>query len=156
MIPSQPLQPTNLAAHPEGGRFKEAYRSSAEIEATDGRKRVALTHIYFQLEAGEVSKFHKVDSDEVWNLYQGEGIRLHIWDGSENMPETVTLSAATNTFCHVIPAGFWQAAEPLGNSVLVGCSVAPGFEFEDFEIINPDSVSARCLLSMVGHWNMFV
>ncbi|MEM7065073.1 MAG: cupin domain-containing protein [Cyanobacteria bacterium P01_B01_bin.77] len=126
---------SDLLEHPEGGRYLEIYRS-AKILATDNKTRTALTHIYFSLEPHEVSRFHRVSNDEVWNLYQGEGLYLYQWDGQSSSLESIELSAKSMNFCHVIPAGYWQAAVPLKNRVLVGCSVAPGFEFEDFELID--------------------
>jgi predicted cupin superfamily sugar epimerase len=89
-----------------------------------------------------------VGSDEVWNLYQGSGLNLYTWDGSETPPAKITLSAAENRFCHVVPAGIWQAAEPLSDDVLVGCSVAPGFEFADFTLLDQDSRTAQRLLAI--------
>ena len=80
-----------LIEHPEGGRFAEVFRSAVEIRR-DGVARSALTHIYFQLGAGEVSRFHRVESDEVWNLYEGS-LRLILWDGRGRL-ETIILSAA--------------------------------------------------------------
>lgn len=136
------MKPIDLIAHPEGGRFREVFRSDATVTTSSGESRSALTHIYFSLKRGEVSRFHRVTSDEVWNLYQGVGLRLYIWDGTDKPPVCTELSAAANEFCHVVPAGFWQAAEPVGDSVLVGCSVGPGFEFEDFELIDPASEEA--------------
>ena len=87
----------------------------------------------------------------MWNLYQGTGVNLYLWDGSDNPPERITLSAGNNNFCHVVTAGIWQAAEPLSDAVLVGCSVAPGFEFEDFSIIKKNSDEAKRLLSIAPH-----
>ena len=140
------MKPVDLAEHPEGGRYREVFRSDATIQTASGTSKSALTHIYFSLNKGETSRFHKVVSDEVWNLYQGEGVYLYLWDGSSTLPERVTLSAAENCFCSVIPAVMWQAAEPIDGKVLVGCSVAPGFEFADFEMIDPDSDTAKLLL----------
>jgi len=138
-------QPVDLIDHPEGGRFREVFRSAKIVTTDDGKSRSALTHIYFSLDPGEVSRFHRVSSDEVWNLYRGKSLRLSLWDGTDNPPFDVVLSDETNVFCHVVPAGYWQAAEPLDDKVLVGCSVGPGFEFEDFELINPDSNSGSQL-----------
>ena len=135
------MKPTHLTKHPEGGKFQEVFRSKARVQSADGRERSALTHIYFELQPGERSRFHKVTSDEVWNLYRGEGIRLYTWDGTETPPECITLSADQNQYCAVIPAGVWQAAEPIADAVLVGCSVAPGFEFEDFTMLEPDTAT---------------
>ncbi|MBE9138671.1 cupin domain-containing protein [Nodosilinea sp. LEGE 07088] len=141
----QHWQPTDLIEHPEGGRFREVFRSNARVATSDGDSRAALTHIYFSLHQGEVSRFHRVTSDEVWNLYQGEGLRLYTWTGTNTPPTCIELSPQANCFCYVIPAGTWQAAEPIGATVLVGCSVGPGFEFQDFEMIDPDSDAARSL-----------
>jgi predicted cupin superfamily sugar epimerase len=137
------MKPIDLIDHPEGGRFLEVFRSEAKVTRANGESRCALTHIYFSLNEGEVSRFHKVTSDEVWNLYQGEGLYLHVWDGSDTPPEKIELSATSGAFCYVVPAGYWQAAEPIGEKVLVGCSVGPGFEFADFELIDPKSDVAK-------------
>jgi len=136
----------NLEKHPEGGRFKEVFRSEKTVVTADGKQRSALTHIYFELDEGEVSHFHRVASDEIWNLYEGEGILLFLWDDDAGTLEVVELSAKNREFCHVVKAGVWQAAKPLKGKVLVGCSVGPGFEFEDFELIEPDSDVARRIL----------
>ncbi|MFC4993317.1 cupin domain-containing protein [Rubritalea tangerina] len=129
------MQPTNLEPHPEGGNYREVFRSIHKVDAKNLGTRSALTHIYFLLEKPEKSCFHKVSSEEVWNLYKGEGIRLYQWDGESDEVEVIELSEAANQFCHVVPAHHWQAAEPIGDSALVGCSVAPGFEFQDFTLI---------------------
>lgn len=142
------MKPTDLKEHPEGGRFQEVFRSEAIVTQAGGDSRSALTHIYFSLDPGEVSRFHRVASDEVWNLYRGKNLRLYTWDGTDTPPETVTLSAESNRFCHVVPAGTWQAAKALSDTVLAGCSVAPGFEFEDFELLDPGSDEARLLRSI--------
>ena len=138
---------TDLLDHPEGGRYLEIYRSETTVSVQE-TTRTALTHIYFSLEPHEVSRFHRVSNDEVWNLYQGEGLYLYQWDGSSSIIDSIELSAKSMTFCHVIPAGYWQAAVPLKDRVLVGCSVAPGFEFEDFELIDSASEIAKTLRNM--------
>jgi len=150
------MKPIDLMEHPEGGRFREVFRSDATVTTAGGDSRSALTHIYFSLSRGEVSRFHRVSSDEVWNLYRGEGIRLYIWDGSDSLPVCIELSKAGNTFCHVVPAGAWQAAEPIGADVLVGCSVGPGFEFDDFELIDPLSEEAALLQAADPSLSRFV
>jgi len=147
-VPSHPMKPTDLIEHPEGGRFREVFRSGAVVTTSTGQIRSAITHIYFSLNPGEVSRFHRVASDEVWNLYKGPGIRIYTWDGTDNQPSCIELSTQASAFCHVVPARIWQAAEPLGESVLVGCSVGPGFDFNDFELMNPASDQANLLLSI--------
>jgi predicted cupin superfamily sugar epimerase len=142
------VKPIDLIEHPEGGRFREVFRSVNTVFTKDGTARSALTHIYFSLKPGEVSRFHRVASDEIWNLYRGSGLNLHTWDGTNTPPQCITLSAMENCFCHVVPAGTWQAAAPISDTILAGCSVAPGFEFSDFTLINPDSEDAKLLISL--------
>lgn len=142
------MKPINLIDHPEGGRFQEVFRSSRGVTTLEGTACSALTHIYFALEEGECSLFHKVSSDEVWNLYRGEGIKLYTWNGSDEPPVCTMVSAAQNRFCHVVPAGIWQAAAPISGGVLVGCSVAPGFEFAGFHLLDPSSGEAGRLLKL--------
>ncbi len=139
------MKPVDLIEHPEGGRFREVFRSDAVVTTNGGQTRTALTHIYFSLNQGEVSRFHRVESDEVWNLYQGAGVRIYTWEGPGTQVICTELSSSANVFCHVVAAGTWQAAEPVGETILVGCSVGPGFEFEDFEMITPASDLARLL-----------
>ena len=78
------MKPIDLIDHPEGGRFLEVFRSDTVVTRSDGSERSALTHIYFSLDQGEISRLHRVQADEVWNLYQGTGLRLYIWDGTES------------------------------------------------------------------------
>ncbi|WP_444894238.1 cupin domain-containing protein [Microbulbifer sp. JMSA004] len=130
------MNPDNLIDHPEGGKFLQVFKSNSKVTREDGQKRSALTHIYFSLQKGEVSKFHRVESDEIWNLYQGDGLFLYIWTEGDSCLQKIEISAENNTFCCVVPAGAWQAAEPMSGPVLVGCSVGPGFEFCDFKLID--------------------
>jgi predicted cupin superfamily sugar epimerase len=137
-----------FSEHPEGGRFREVYRSVRSVRLEGGAVRCGMTHIYFQLRSGEVSHFHRLGSDEVWSLYRGEGVRLWLWDGVSSEVREVELSVGSGEFCHVVPSGWWQAAEPLGLEVLVGCTVAPGFEFEDFELMGMGSEDGRRLMGV--------
>jgi hypothetical protein len=141
------MQPIDLVAHPEGGRFREVFRSARVVTSHQGHCRAALTHIYFSLQPGEVSRLHRVSADEVWNLYRGE-LRLTCWAGGDAPPERIVLSACVDRFCHVVPAGTWQAAEPLAGDVLVGCSVAPGFTFADFELLRGGTETARRIVGL--------
>ncbi len=150
------MKPGNLIKHPEGGRFREVFRSAKTVSTQSGTVKSAVTHIYFSLKPGEVSRFHKVTSDEIWNLYQGSGLNLYTWDDTNAPPRRTTLSARNNCFCHVVPADTWQAAEPISDTVLVGCSVAPGFEFSDFTLIDPHSDDAKLLLSTAPEMEKFI
>ncbi len=129
-----------LTAHPEGGSYRELHRSALRVEHPAGGTRCALTHILFHLGVGEVSRFHRVDSDEVWSLHRGA---LRLWrfpEGGE--PEALELRVEAHMYCAVVPAGWWQAAEPIENEALVGCSVGPGFDFKGFELLDREGALA--------------
>jgi predicted cupin superfamily sugar epimerase len=133
-----------LRPHPEGGFFREIFRSVAQVEPEDGRgSRAALTTIYFLLPEGSVSRWHQVASDEVWHLY--EGGPLELLDLSSEGLDLVhhrlsPLGTEAGSPVCTIRAGNWQAARPLGPYALVGCTVGPGFDFADFRLLatNPD------------------
>lgn len=150
------MKPSSLQKHPEGGRFQEVFRSSTVVQLPSGATRSALTHIYFSLKPGEVSRFHRVASDEVWNLYRGAGLYIYTWDESPNPAQRIRLAAGSGHFCHVVAAGLWQAAEPIADETLVGCSVGPGFEFEDFELIDPGGEVAERLAAIDPEMKRFI
>lgn len=139
------MQDSELTEHPEGGRFKEVFRSKVSVQE-GSRRRDALTHIYFSLNPDEASRFHRVESDEVWNLYEGTALYLFTWDPVSQHLEKVKLSVHAREYCYVVRGGLWQAAMPVEEKVLVGCSVAPGFVFDDFELIDQQSETARAIL----------
>lgn len=127
-----------LAPHPEGGFFRRLYRSDARVTPADGRQeRAAVTTIYYLLEAGRVSRWHRVASDEVWHHYEGAPLELHTVGPAFANVERRTLGplAGGAEPVLVVPAGTWQAARTTGAYTLVGCTVAPGFEFKDFELL---------------------
>ncbi|MEZ5317138.1 MAG: cupin domain-containing protein [Vicinamibacterales bacterium] len=125
-----------LRRHPEGGHFAEVFRSPARVRQ-DGRERSAVTTIYYLLRAGEISRWHVVGSDEVWHFYEGGGLDLFVCDPRGGDVRTIRLgpTAPGVAAVHVVPAGWWQAARPRGGYALAGCTVAPGFEFEDFRFV---------------------
>jgi uncharacterized protein len=128
-----------LEPHPEGGFFHEVFRSRAVVQPLDGRpRRSALTTIYFLLPAGHASRWHAVASDEVWHLYEGGPLDLSIASPDLDTIHTIRLSAAAAgcTPSHAVPAGWWQAAQPRGEYALAGCTVGPGFEYEDFRFLS--------------------
>lgn len=127
-----------LAPHPEGGYYRETFRSSRTV-AAHGGERNALTLIYFLLPEGSFSAFHRVRSDEAWHFYEGSPLELHSIDLQGHHHVTV-LDGSTRQW--VVPAGHWQAARPQGGYAFVGCSVAPGFSFEDFEMADPKELVA--------------
>lgn len=122
------IEDFDLEPHPEGGWYRQVFKSPERVRRTsDGAYRSAITTIYFLLVAGTYSRWHRVESDEVWHFYEGDPLELTIRDG-----ETVILDHDYRV--HVVPARAWQSARPLGSYVLVGCTVGPGFEFDDFEM----------------------
>jgi predicted cupin superfamily sugar epimerase len=124
-----------LLPHPEGGHYRETFRSPAQVAPADGRpQRCALTSIDFLLQTGEFSAWHRVRSDEAWHLLEGGPLRLWCIPPSLDHIVEVRLTAASATAAprHVVPANWWQAAEPLGEFAYVGATVGPGFEFADF------------------------
>jgi predicted cupin superfamily sugar epimerase len=122
-----------LEPHPEGGHFREIFRDARMVEG-----RAASTAIYFLLARGERSHWHRVDAVEVWHYYAGAPLALRIADASG--VTLIHLGAdldAGERPQAVVPAGLWQAAESLGDWTLVGCTVAPGFDFTGFELAPP-------------------
>jgi uncharacterized protein len=142
------IERLRLAPHPEGGYYRELFRSGTEVRPTDGRPlRSALTTIYFLLTAGQHSRWHRVGSDEVWHVYEGTPLELLLAPPGIDRVERVVLGPATPTLepVHVVPAGWWQAARPRGGYVLAGCSVAPGFDFADFDFLRDDAPALASL-----------
>ncbi len=125
----------DLKPHPEGGHYRETFRDPL----TDVRGRAASTLIYYLLDAGEVSEWHRVDAVEVWHWYAGAPLVITLGANGHDAaaqhlgPE---LGTGQRPQC-VVPAGCWQTATSLGAWTLVGCSVAPGFEFSGFEMAAP-------------------
>jgi predicted cupin superfamily sugar epimerase len=121
----------DLKPHPEGGHYRETFRDTR----TDEHDRAASTAIYFLLARGERSRRHRIDAAEVWHYYAGNSMVLKIHEG--DVMRTVHLGAnlpAGEVPQAVVPAHAWQAAESSGDWTLVGCTVAPGFEFSGFEM----------------------
>jgi len=135
---AQLIATLGLKPHPEGGHYREVFRSSASVQPGDGRgERCGLTTIYFLLNAGEQSRLHRVTSDEAWHFYEGDPLDL-LWTGAEPaVVHQVRLGpvAAGMAPVAVVPAGAWQAARSSGAYTLVGCSVGPGFDFADFRML---------------------
>jgi len=120
----------DLTQHPEGGFYRETFR------APDA-PRGASTSILFLLSAGERSRWHRVDADEHWLFHDGDALELLVADPASGAQERIVLGcdlARGERPQAVVPRGWWQAARPLGEWTLVGCVVAPAFEFARFEM----------------------
>ena len=135
----------DLQPHPEGGYFKEVYRSQQQVPSGSvNAVRSALTQIYFLLTAGQVSLWHRVMHDEVWNFYAGAPLRLLQLTGDFSRFNDSYLDPDAGHYQQVVSAGHWQAAESTGAYSLVGCTVAPGFDFTDFRLLKDlPEVAAR-------------
>jgi predicted cupin superfamily sugar epimerase len=139
----QLVQKYTMLPHPEGGYYKETYRCIQTIpQQVLSRKfageRNISTAIYFLLEQGNFSAFHKIKSDECWHFYTGGSMNVYVIHINGNL-ETIKLGndiSHAQTFQHVVPSGCWFASEPAAGSTFsfVGCTVAPGFDFDDFEL----------------------
>lgn len=133
----------NLKPHPEGGFYSEVYRSddillSTAIDDSYAGSRSVSTSIYFLLTENQFSAFHKIKSDELWHFYDGTTIKLYLIseDGKLEIKK-LGININENEVPQItIPKNIWFAAEPIDKEScsLVGCTVAPGFEFEDFDL----------------------
>jgi len=140
-----------LVRHPEGGWFRETYRSSETVPAETLPERFTgsrafSTAIYFLLEAGDKSALHRIKSDEVWHFYAGSGLLVHCIfpDGSYQALRLGPNPAAGERFQAVVPVGCWFGAELAEEGfALVGCTVSPGFDFSDFELAEAEQLCNR-------------
>ena len=125
----------DLKPHPEGGHYRETFRDSA-VDAV-GRSR--STAIYFLLGRGERSHWHRIDAVEVWHYYAGDALTLRIADHDGTRSITLGPDISSGEVPQaIVPAYAWQAAESTGDWTLVGCTVAPGFDFATFELAPKD------------------
>lgn len=127
----------NLMPHPEGGYYREMYRSATS----------AATHIFYLLSEGQYSRWHQIDYDEIWNHYEGDPLELIWFKPGDSHYEKQILGPlnAKSVPVQVIPAGAWQAAHPLGSYTLTGCTVAPSFEFDRFRLLSEIESEAQDL-----------
>jgi predicted cupin superfamily sugar epimerase len=154
------IRSLNLTKHPEGGYYREIYRSNEfiPVEVLENRKnakkpyRNISTSIYYLLVSSDVSLFHRIKSDEIWHFYQGSPLLLHILDEEKQEYRNITLGKDL-VFQVVVPKNVWFSAEILDKSSysLIGCTVSPGFEFEDFEI-----AKSQDLISKFPQWENLI
>lgn len=137
------IKELRLSPHPEGGYFRETYASerilrSGCLSAEFAGERPASTAIYFLLEAGNFSAFHRLRSDEMWHFYTGDAVEVLIInaDGSLDTMRLGPMPDDGEVFQAVVPAGKWFGSRLAvgGEFALVGCTVSPGFHFDDFEL----------------------
>lgn len=142
----------DLEPHPEGGYYKETYRSKEAINQTALPERFTgnrsfSTAIYFLLESGNFSAFHRIKSDECWHFYAGETLLIYAIypDGQLLITHLGNDFSKGEVFQHTVPANCWFASAPAPGSAFsfVGCTVAPGFDFEDFEMAKATALISK-------------
>ena len=141
-----------LTKHPEGGYFKEVYRSVGEIPAETLSEsftgiRNYSTSIYYLLTSEAYSSFHKIKQDETWHFYEGGTIHLHMIS-PEGTHQTITIGSRIEkgeVYQYTVPGNHWFAAEieESDSYALVGCTVAPGFDFDDFELGKRENLTQK-------------
>jgi predicted cupin superfamily sugar epimerase len=141
-----------LIHHIEGGWYSEVYKSAVTIAASHlpsqfKGDRSACTHIYFMLEKGEFSAFHRIQSDELWHFYSGDPLIIYELENDGTLIKHYLgkdLEKGQSLFC-VVKSGNWFASEVMENSkyALVGCTVSPGFDFADFELANRNMLTEK-------------
>jgi len=147
--PQHLIQLYQLQPHPEGGWYKETYRSTELITANALPARFTSdrnfsTAIYFLLEQGNFSAFHKIKSDECWHFYSGQTLLIYVIDPAGSL-EIISLGSDPGKgemFQYTVPANYWFASKPAPGSSFsfVGCTVSPGFDFADFEMATEKSL----------------
>jgi len=152
MTADDTIEQLGLSPHPEGGHYRQTYRAGEHIPASAlaaryDEPRATSTGIYFLLRAGEVSHLHRLKSDEMWHFYTGSPLIVHVItpDGGHQTRHLGLDLSAGQQPQYVVPHGCWFGAEVAGGSgfALVGNTVAPGFDFADFELADRADLSAR-------------
>jgi predicted cupin superfamily sugar epimerase len=141
-----------LQPHPEGGYYKQTYRSEVLIDSgalpdSFSGQRPISTAIYFLLPAGNFAAFHRIKSDELWHFYSGVSLHIHVihQDGFYELLKLGSDIENGQSHQHKVPAGVWFASEPSSTEgfSFVGCTVSPGFDFNDFELATSDQLIAE-------------
>ena len=148
-----------LEPHPEGGYYRRIYTSTLAVEPADGRpRRAALTTIYYLLVKGQVSAWHRVASDEAWHFLEGEPLEMFQADPELQQIGTTILGPYAENInpVDVVPAGHWQAARPAGAFALVACTVGPGFDYSDFELMRDHPERAAALKRKHPEFGIFL
>ena len=145
------VETLGLAPHPEGGFYREIFRSSERVTRASSRDdRRALTTIHFLLPAGSFSRWHRILSDEAWHFAEGSPLELFVCDPGETTVRRTVLGLPGSGArpVEIVPSGCAQAARSLGSYTFVGCTVGPGFEFADFTLLADEPDAARRLRAL--------
>jgi predicted cupin superfamily sugar epimerase len=131
------IQSLNLSPHPEGGYYKETFRSEQQVNRVGVvNVKQACTSIYYLLEDADFSGFHRIASDEIWYFHKGQPLIIHVIEKGGNLISHELSDKSTGSFSVIVEAGLWFAAELKAREgfALVSCAVAPGFDFSEFEM----------------------
>lgn len=141
------VEDLSLLPHPEGGFYREMYRSPTMVSAEGAGLKSAYTSIYYLLSGGDFSSWHRIKSDETWYFHSGCDVSIYFFDKNKEL-QTIQLGLDSKCLQATISANTWFAAKPMHQNsfCLVSCAVAPGFEFVDFEI-----GQREILLRELGH-----
>lgn len=146
------IKKLNMQEHIEGGYYTESYRTDDIIDsvALPGRFRGSApfgTAIYFLLKGGQVSNYHKLASDEIWHFYEGSPLKIIIIEDENTLTENLLGPDPEKgqAYQHIVPAGKWFGAHQINENshTLVGCTMAPGFEYRDFELSDYDMLASK-------------
>ena len=144
-----------LVPHPEGGYYAVVYESGQSVTSPAvNQDRKAVTHIYFLLLKGQVSVFHRLTHDEIWNFYEGDPIKLIKYSGTQ--VEEDIIGSGCSDYVSIVEGGVYQAAESTGVYSLVGCTVAPCFEFKDFLFLRDEFEMKEKLLKEFPGYRKFI
>ena len=139
------IRALDLTPHPEGGWYRETWRSRSE-----GGERAAATAVYYLIEPGQISRWNRVDADEMWLWHAGDALELSIAASDEGPVRTVRLGPRIDKGEQpqlIVPAGQWQSAVPVDDGQIgytfLSCIVAPAFEFAGYELAEPGWAPAR-------------
>jgi predicted cupin superfamily sugar epimerase len=131
------IEHLNLQPHPEGGFYKEVFRSQNKVKRTGSSAPLsACTSIYFLLQGADFSGFHRIKSDELWYFHKGSALTIHVIDNTGEHTALELSDTPTGSLYLAVPGGLWFASEIASGEgfTLVSCAVAPGFEFKEFEM----------------------
>ena len=156
MTVAEIVEKYGLQEHPEGGYYREVYRSEATVGSPAvAEQRNAVTDIYFLLAAGQISRFHAVLHDEIWHFYGGAPLVL-IELAGDKVLEFKLGNRLGDEFKHTVKGGTYQAAYSTGEYSLVGCTVAPGFDFRDFRFLKDDPDAGELIQRMGENFSHLV
>jgi predicted cupin superfamily sugar epimerase len=139
------IETLGLQPHPEGGFYKETYRSDIAVKRSgEGDNKSALTSIYYLLDGNDFSAWHRIKSDETWYFHLGCDLCIYFFDEHKSL-QTVQLGLTAKRLQTTVPANTWFAAKPTSENefCLVSCAVAPGFEFNEFEIAEREALTKQ-------------